>query len=415
MKILFICDEYPPGKNGGIGTATQNLSRALVKAGHSIFVAGLYEPGFGGKDEENDEGVTVWRKRLPQDRFFKNNYSFFERLAKKTLIASGIYQKRVSKAVFDFNIFIASLIKQHGIDIVEWPDFCWYSKFLNADFTWPALSSPLIVKFHGTHSHLADKTAQPIHKTIYEIEKKHLQRADAFSAVSARTAEDYRKLYAVEENITILYNSVPVEKKETVKRKKQTVVFTGSFVKLKGIHILLEAWKLVHERYPGAILELYGKGRLPANFSLQSVYNYGFVAKSVIEAALRKATMAVFPSYTECFALAPMEAMANGCPVIYTNMGSGTELIQNGFNGLLVEPGNAQLLCNAICFLLDREALRNELAENAYKTITERFSMDISIPDHLACYEQTVSHFTVPPSLAVAGQKATSLPSIAYL
>lgn len=50
MNILFICDEYPPGKNGGIGTVVQNLGRELVKQGHSIFVVGLYHFSYGEKN-----------------------------------------------------------------------------------------------------------------------------------------------------------------------------------------------------------------------------------------------------------------------------------------------------------------------------------------------------------------------------
>lgn len=34
MNICFICDEYPPGLHGGIGTMTQVLARALTQAGH---------------------------------------------------------------------------------------------------------------------------------------------------------------------------------------------------------------------------------------------------------------------------------------------------------------------------------------------------------------------------------------------
>src|SRR4051812_5068560 len=63
MKVLFICDEYPPGKNGGIGTAVQSLARALVRMGHEAYVAGLYTYFYGQKNYENDQGVHVWRFR----------------------------------------------------------------------------------------------------------------------------------------------------------------------------------------------------------------------------------------------------------------------------------------------------------------------------------------------------------------
>jgi glycogen synthase len=63
MTILFICNEYPPGKSGGIGSMTRVLARAMVKAGHQVLVAGLYAHGYGQKDYEEDQGVKVWRRR----------------------------------------------------------------------------------------------------------------------------------------------------------------------------------------------------------------------------------------------------------------------------------------------------------------------------------------------------------------
>ena len=63
MNILYICDEYPPGKNGGIGTMVQVLGRELVKQGHNVHVAGLYGYRYGSSDYEEDKGVRVYRLR----------------------------------------------------------------------------------------------------------------------------------------------------------------------------------------------------------------------------------------------------------------------------------------------------------------------------------------------------------------
>ena len=41
MRILYICDEYPPCVQGGIGTFTKDLAEALVKEGHQITIAGV--------------------------------------------------------------------------------------------------------------------------------------------------------------------------------------------------------------------------------------------------------------------------------------------------------------------------------------------------------------------------------------
>ena len=61
MNILYLCDEYPPGQHGGIGTSVRSMARELVKQGHRVVVAGLYSPGYGGADEFVDNGVKVYR------------------------------------------------------------------------------------------------------------------------------------------------------------------------------------------------------------------------------------------------------------------------------------------------------------------------------------------------------------------
>lgn len=414
MNILFICDEYPPGKNGGIGTATQNLARGLARAGHGVVVVGLYEPGYGSADEENDHGVRVLRRRLQADRFFGNGYSLFDALAMKTLVSTGIFKKQVTRAVSELYELISKLIQQHAIDIIEWPDFCWYAPHLPGNFTRPLLPIPLVIKFHGSHSHLASRMNLALDPSAFIAEKLHLRRASAYSAVSRRTAEDYKKLYGIREEIKVLYNSVEVKPYPQIPREAQYVFFSGSFVRLKGINVLLEAWEKVHRTYPTATLNLYGKGKLPKLPSMINVINHGFVSASELETALRKSTLAVFPSLTECFAMAPLEAMANGCPVIYTRMGSASELVDDCVNGLLVEPGEAGVLANAICRLLANKPLRCQLAVEAAHTISTHFSVERSVQDHLVFYATTVRHFNPDSSLDGAGEKATSIPPFAY-
>lgn len=38
MNILYLCDEYPPAKTGGIGTVTKVVAEAMVQKGHTVYV-----------------------------------------------------------------------------------------------------------------------------------------------------------------------------------------------------------------------------------------------------------------------------------------------------------------------------------------------------------------------------------------
>jgi glycogen synthase len=76
MNILYICNEYPPGRHGGIGSATKNLVEEMAGNGHKVFVAGLYYPGYGQADYEEKDNIKIWRRRLPIDKgIIRNDYS----------------------------------------------------------------------------------------------------------------------------------------------------------------------------------------------------------------------------------------------------------------------------------------------------------------------------------------------------
>jgi glycosyltransferase involved in cell wall biosynthesis len=399
MNILFICNEYPPGKSGGIGSVTKSLARALVKQGHQIFVAGLYIPGFGQSDYFEDEGVKVWRKRLSVDTgLIKNNYSFRDKFILKILDKSGLRNYSTGKAFKKFNQFILALIEQYKIDIVEWPDFNEYFSFLHKSSVMSSLPVPLVVKFHGTNSYIQRQMGEPVDEASYSLEKIHIFRADALSSVSRNTAMDYQSLYEIKRDIQILYNSIDIPAYSYSENNSKTIIFTGTLAKLKGIHSLLRAWNLVNEKHPDAILRIFGKGSIHSLSGLlnpdsrKTVRFEGFAAREELYQAFSHSSGAIFPSYTECFAIAPLEAMAVGCPVIYTRRASGPELIENGINGVLIDPDNIQEIAEAMSVFIESPLKRDLFSKKGRQTIEKRFDILDSAKDHISFYSATISH-----------------------
>ncbi len=180
------------------------------------------------------------------------------------------------------------------------------------------------------------------------------------------------------------------------KRSGQTIVFAGALARFKGIYSLMEAWNIVNSHYPGAILRIFGKGKQAPLRSMltegarRSVRFGGFVTRDELYPALSTAAAAIFPSYAECFAIAPLEAMAVGCPVIYTRRASGPELIREGVNGLLVDPDNPTEMADAIMLLLANEALRTVFSQNGRHTVEQHYYIRISVKDHLCFYQMVI-------------------------
>ena len=61
MKILFICNEYPPSSSGGIGTVTQLLAEGLQQRGHEIWVAGIYKDIYEKDETRIQKNICVHR------------------------------------------------------------------------------------------------------------------------------------------------------------------------------------------------------------------------------------------------------------------------------------------------------------------------------------------------------------------
>lgn len=398
MNILYCCEEYPPGKNGGIGSMVKLLATSLAALGHQVYVVGLYPHGYGGADYEEDQGVKIYRLRYTTDwGLIHNNFSFTDNLWYRLLRFTGLLNwdaRRSSQRLF---AKIQALVQQHAIDIIEIPDWKTFLHNTRSPIILPDLGAPLVVKFHGSHSYLRHQAGLPVHPIIFEAEKALLQKATALVAVSQYTAQQTAALFDLQQPIKVLYNGIPLPPHNQLPVAAGKIVFAGALSVNKGVPVLLQAWNLVHQQYPQATLHLYGKGPVQqlkkklSGSAASNVQFHGHMPRQTVMDAFATATAAVFPSLAECFALAPLEAMAQGCPVIYTNQSSGPELINHGQNGLLINPNNAGDIAAAIIQLLQDEDLRNRLATAGKATVAEKFNIAEVTAQHLDFYKTIVT------------------------
>jgi glycosyltransferase involved in cell wall biosynthesis len=397
MNVLFICDEYPPGKNGGIGAMVCVLGRELVKQGHQVFVAGLYPYSYGGFDYEEDKGVKVWRFRYglklrdPKSLASKV-YNNLPDAIKQHLNGKKAFEKYLS--------FIHELIKKEDVHIIEIPD--WNTFALNIGFRvqWPGFRIPLSLKSHGSYSKLCHDLGKPPKPKFSKIDSLLYKRADALSAVSQDTANINRKLFNISREIKVLYNGIELpQQHSSLSKEPKKVVFTGALTVPKGIFQLIKAWNLVIEKHPDALLIVFGKGETQPLLNLLSkkaagsVLFKGHVSRDVLFQELGTATMAVFPSYSESFSLAPLEAMAMGCPVIYTSRSSGTELISDRENGRLIDPENINAIADTIVELIGDKAQQALYALKGRETIMDKYTIAGSAREHISYYSSVIKTY----------------------
>lgn len=398
MNILYLCDEYPPGRHGGIGTLVRLLARQMVMQGHNVVVAGLYGPGYGGANEFIDNGVRVYRFRRGFDfKFLGDEASLPARIGMRLLKDSGLLEHDLKKKVAVYKIKLEEIIARHHIDIVEMPDYNDYTRFCNSFVPFPELSVSVIVKLNGSMTYFNSEAGKATPGHILKMEQTILKQAAAVSAASKYTAVKSTEYLAYDKNIEVLYNGIDTDIPiSNVTRDPMQVVFTGTLVAKKGIYQLAKAWNIVHKQIPGARLLILGKGsqqKVVSHLDAEaegSVIFKGHVSTENLYDHLKSSAISVFPSYAEAFALAPLEAMVCGTAVINSNRTSGPELIEHGGDGLLINPDDIEEIAKAIIHLLNNPNLCKSLSKKGNEKVKRMFEISGIAQDNIRFYQEVL-------------------------
>jgi glycosyltransferase involved in cell wall biosynthesis len=173
--------------------------------------------------------------------------------------------------------------------------------------------------------------------------------------------------------------------------KTLRVGYAGQWEPDKGIYDLLEAWQSVKSAIPNAELCLAGgqlwktvtevPGAVTCNQKVLQLERDGVLStvgampRNQMPSFWNSLNIAVAPSLHEAFGLVALEAMACGIPVVAAAVGGLKEIVQDGESGLLVPPGDAAALAQALTALLANEPLRRRLAQGALRR-AELFSLE---------------------------------------
>lgn len=138
------------------------------------------------------------------------------------------------------------------------------------------------------------------------------------------------------------------------------IVFVGIDWERKGGPALLSAFDKVAARFPQASLTIVGSAPPVAHPRVRTL---GRIARPLVAAALREASIFCLPSVVEPSAVASVEAMAFGLPVVATTVGGFPEMVRDQETGLLVPPGDPEALAEALGRLLADPALARRMGQ----------------------------------------------------
>jgi glycosyltransferase involved in cell wall biosynthesis len=377
MKILFICNEYPPLKHGGIGSFTRDIAEGLVSHNHEVTVWGLYDniPAF---TKEKINGVDVFRVPIKQMKT-RFNHLFF---------------------ILILNTKLRFFLKKRSYDIIECQEWQGLLPF--------GLKHPgYVIRLHGAALFFDKLLKRSGNRLMHWLEKRTVINCRNIVAVSDFCGKVTLELMSTDKNYTVIYNGVNKAKLTKFKQPNFTplsIVFANSVLPKKGVLELAQAFNLISEKFPGSTLTVIGKlGYQERDLDIKELIlkkiSPDYASKVNITGWLNHAEdvyhhlatahVCCYPSHMEGFGIAPVEAMAMGKVVLFMKNGPGPEVIEDGVSGMLAECTNSLDIANKIMAIFEGKVDMDYLGLNAEKRVDALFDLkNVFIPNNISYYKK---------------------------
>jgi len=190
---------------------------------------------------------------------------------------------------------------------------------------------------------------------------------------------------------SVFHDFVPINAIKPSIKSDKYILFMGGPWYLKGVDILIKAFKLISNNFPEYKLKIIGfcadKGYFQKLAKDNSKIELGNpVPHNEAIKLLSRCTLFILPSRTEAMGRVLLEAMACKKPIIASNVDGIPTYIKHEFNGLLFESENVKDLAQKITIILSNPDYAKKLAENGYKYVHEHLSEE----RYVECFKKMV-------------------------
>jgi glycosyltransferase involved in cell wall biosynthesis len=368
LKIVFATDGIFPHMVGGMQRHSRLLAEALARIpGNELIIIHPHEGERIFPDFPNITEVAL--PPLPGRQYY--------------VIELYLYSLQVLK-----------VIEQH-------PDAVVYSQGLSV---WAGLwehGKRVIINPHGLEPFQAMGTKEKLKSwPLKWAFKKVFPKAARVVSLGGRLTNILKELLP-EERIAVLHNASNAPDLPVQSLVKQVVpplrfLFVSRFVSNKGIPYLMEAVGLLHEAGWSDRFELHlvGKGPLfessRAGCTSPNVHFLGFVPDEDLNQHYLSNHVFLLPTLFEGMPTVIIEAMAHGMPVIVTDTGATTELVDDS-NGRIIEKANAQAIVEAVQQFCTLPAERlAAMSQASLSRFHERFSWPQVAQAHMLLFEEVL-------------------------
>lgn len=376
MRILLLAQFYPP-LIGGEERHVRNLAQALAKRGHGVVLATIWQQGL--EPFELDGPVKVYRLRGTMQRagmlFSDHGRRYASPFPDPELLfrLRQIIAKENIEVVHAHNWLVHSFLplkrsRGPGL-VVTLHDLSLVCAQKNAMRKGEPCSGPAVgkcLRCASDHYGMVKGGVTMATNWASGLLERHV--VDKFLAVSKAIAvgnglEDAGLPFEIIPNFvaddvgTLRADGDP---RVNLLPADGFLLYVGDLRRLKGVNVLLEAYSMLHDAPP---LVLIGRRcedtprELPRNVMLFESWPHDSVMQ-----AWSRCLFGLTPSLLpEACASVVIEAMIMGKPMVATAVGGTPDLIDHGRTGLLVRPGDAQALCDAMRALIERPDLRSQM------------------------------------------------------
>lgn len=201
------------------------------------------------------------------------------------------------------------------------------------------------------------------------------------------------------ERVHTIYNGLAIDSSDIAPKRDTgspvVIASIGNIRRVKGHDLLIRAAAQVVRRFPGTTFTVAGEILEPDFYAeLKSLlhefgleHSFHFVGGvSDLTTFLSEADIFVLPSRSEGFSNALIEAMANGLPVVATDVGGNAEAVQTGVSGWIVEPENVDALAAAIVGLLESPERCAAMGTEGKLAVQQRFTVEAMMRNTTAVY-----------------------------
>lgn len=230
-----------------------------------------------------------------------------------------------------------------------------------------------------------------------------MEKADVVVVLSYKWKEIIEAAYEEIKNIRVIYNPCPIVRRDITEKKDKYILYAGNLEHRKGYDDLIKAFAKVHAQCAGWRLVFAGNGEIERGKQL-SVDNgisnmctfLGWVSGVEKERAFQLASAYCLPSYAEGFPMGVLDAWAYGLPVITTPVGGLPDIIRDGENALINNPGDIEALAKNIVRMTNSE-IRHSIASESVRLADGIFSVEEINKQIGNLYAEVIKGNSVPP------------------